>query len=321
MIDTSWRDKRGLLVIALAVILVCSTLLLGHAKPPDVADIKWNVMWQTNYMNVHFWYDGDGKAWNQQTLWAYGMYVLNVYDWSYLFGWYGLGWDKLSNLNKAPSGKLDMYFYTDTTELALAWGGNNTIRCNLNGMGILDTSSHNWASQALHYGNTLSHESSHNIFGSYLGKLDVGDNLWLTEALAYNTGSCLWAWGKGDWDKWDWKPVYSKDDIAARYKASVKADGGTLLTWSTAGYRYQHGISDNNNTWDTFHVSGYFLFNGWSTEGNTYGTPALLVQRIKSGNTLSNSWKAMTGYTMSVTNNSTTDKGDFYYYFYHYWWG
>ena len=323
MLTTSWRGKRNILVIALVAILVCATISFVYPSPPNTKDIVWNTMWSSNYINIHFQYDGNGKAWNNQTLWAYGMWVFNIYDWSYLFGWYGLGWDKLSPLTKVPTGKIDMYFYNDPSDWALAWGGNMEIKCNLNGMGLLDISTHKWATQVLQYGNTVSHEASHNIYYSYLGsKWNIGDNGWLTEALAYNTGSCLWAWGKGDYDAGGWAPKYSKADVGAAYRAraSDAAGYGGLLTWSNAGYRYLNNADPGSNSWWTFHAAGYNLFNGWSTAGNTYGTPALLLQRIVSGTSLSNSWKAMTGFTMSVNNNSKTDNTDYYYYFYQYWW-
>jgi hypothetical protein len=333
ILTTSWPGKRKTLVIALVAMLVCSTISVVCAAP-EGKDIKWNTLWTTGYMNVHFWYDGDGKPWNNETLWAYGLYVFNIYDWSYLFGWYGLGWDKLSPLIKSPSGKIDLYFYNDPSGTSPAGTtlGKLEIVCNLSAMGVLDTKTNKWATQVLNYGNALSHESSHNIFQNSVGKMYVGDQAWLTESLASYTSSCLWAWGKGDWDTGGWGPKYSKAEVRYNYQNFVKdpASGG-LLTWYDCGYTYQHHSNilayDQNVIW-TFIAAGYFLSDLGARDWGSITPPVPvevknlgnILMGLRNGLSLSDTFQLFVGRTLSVTTNDITNTGDFYYWFYQYWW-
>jgi len=271
-------------------------------------------------MNVHFdWYG----YWDKTAYWAYGMWVFNIYDWAYLFGWYGLGWDALSPLNTPPSGKLEFYFYDDPNDAADGWSLGLTIKFNLAHMDDLDISSDAWVTQVLQQGSILAHESSHSILWAVESTTDFSDNGWLTESIAYFTGDSLWPWY--NYNGSEWTAQYNYDDIRTNYHICVNAPGsGGFLTWSQAGNIYltqiQTGGPQFDNAWWTFHACGYYLV-GWLNFGHAWMMADFLFN-IQAGDSISDAFYNVTGWTLSLTTNdySINNLWDFYYTFYNYWW-
>jgi hypothetical protein len=274
-------------------------------------------------MTIHFEWNG---TWDKVAYWAYGMWVFNVYDWSYLFAWYGLGWDKLSPLNTPPTNKLDVYLYNNPKDLGSGYFGPTQIYVNLAYFPVLDLTTHKWANDVLSWGNVLAHEASHVIYYANGGSQATN---WLTESLAYYIGDSLWPWGKGDYDKGGWAPLYSASDIKTNYKDAVNAFGsGGLLTWSDCGkiyLNYSIGIGTDaqfDNTQWTFEACGYYLWKMTDTSGKSQGVYniAYFMQGMKSGKSISDAFYGVWGKTLSINTNDITDKTDYYYYFYQYWW-
>lgn len=320
---TTLKTRRSLLLIVLGVCLVSAACPVIFS---DAATTPWT--YQFEWMNVHFDWTG---SWDKTSLWAYGLAYLNIYNWSYAYGWYGLGWDKLSPLNKAPSNKLECYFYNDANDKADGWSSGLTIKFNLARMEDLDIKSTKWATQVCNFGSILSHECSHSIFGAYVGSTrpDGDYSNWLTEALAYYTGDCLWPWAKGDWDHGNWAPLYSKAEVESNYKNSVNTYGaGGRLTWYESGKAYTEyfkGITSYarfNNAWWTFHAAGYYLSNMTDTSGNKQGVynNAYFLSGLKAGKNVSNAFYGVWGVTLNQSTTVNNNKGDFYYFFYQYWW-
>jgi len=302
---------------------VVALLMLVAAFPGIVPASE--VIWDSSYMRVHFEWLG---YWDKVAYWAYGMWVFDVYDWAYLYGWYGLGWNALTSIyGSPPTGKIDMYFYNDPNDPASGWGGNMQIRINLAHMADLDTSSSYWVQQVLREGAVLAHEASHNIFFAWTNNSNLGDFNFATESMAYYISSCLWPWYNlsGAWNTGTWTPQYTESTIGSNYRSWVNTSGsGGLLTCYDAGYEYWNTLyygweldAKYHNSWWMLNAAGVFLA---KLDSDGILNNGYLLNYIKAGYSVSNAFSAIWGVTWNLNANSTTNNGDWYYYFYNYWW-
>jgi len=83
MSKRSW--KRAAMVLLLGMLIG-----VGCAVPQD--SVAETITWETDYCLIKFDWNG---TWTDVAYWAYGMYLLDIPDWAYLFGVYGMGWDHI----------------------------------------------------------------------------------------------------------------------------------------------------------------------------------------------------------------------------------
>jgi len=273
------------------------------------------IVWEMDYTRLHFDWNG---TWDKTAWWSYAMWYLDLFDWSYLWAWYGLGWDQLSPLNTPPSGKIDIWFYESQ------WGGQSdgqNVYLAINNMQTLDISTTQWFYQTLSYGSLVTHELSHSIFYFQANGFHYYDDHHVTtEALAYYTGNFIYPWYSYYSGSWHCAKTFSS--LSASYKSYVASDSNTYLSWMDAGYRYLYetqGTAKWYNAYYTMQAVGYYMYN-YSGSQNT--TPiSNVVKALGMGATITSAYLTAFGHGIDVNTANYSNSSDFYYYFYHYYWG
>lgn len=166
--------------------------------------------------------------------------------------------------NRGWAGRIDIHLYSKND----GWGGYANL-----GSNALWLNTYSWSSYTTgaSIGSTIAHETSHILFGHHVkGSLwaNKTKDMWyyysfLTESLAYYTGSVAYAYG----------PKYS----AATIKSYLKARAGQthqIISWWGTGKIYNNRNSYSstlfNQAWWQFHAQGWFL-----TGNNKLGNPQL----------------------------------------------
>ncbi|MCA1959699.1 MAG: hypothetical protein LDL33_02805 [Desulfomonile sp.] len=158
-------------------------------------------------------------------------------------------------------GVIDIYFYYENSQ----WAGYTPLGANAMYLNTKYLS--NYTGQSI--GSIISHETSHILFGHWTkGDLWAANftNMWyyysfLTESLAYFTGSVAYAYGS----------KYSAATVKS-YLKYYAAQTGSVISWWGTGYIYnnssRYSASLFNQTWWQFHAQGYYLTGGATTVGN-----------------------------------------------------
>jgi len=76
-------------LVGWTVLLVLVGTFVGVTCVTQVVQAE-TLIWDTDFCRLQFEWTG---SWDNVAYWAYGLYVLDVPDWAYLFGIYGMGWD------------------------------------------------------------------------------------------------------------------------------------------------------------------------------------------------------------------------------------
>jgi hypothetical protein len=305
VVKSNGKAKRVCTALCAAFLLVFAVLIV---KVPANSQYPWNTTWNMGTMNVHFQWNG---TWDDTAYWAYGMAVFAIYDWAYQFGWYGLGWDQLTGGNwwTPPTEKFEMYFFNDPKDNREAFSGRDkdnsnklSIWMNVAYMGSLNLKSEfddGWVGQVLRQGSTLSHEASHCIMNSYLGGFPNGDNNWLTESLAWYTGSMLWPWYHvtGAWTTNVWAPEYDEKYLYSNH-SFIK------YSFKEMGAKYDSAFDEDVKL--GLIASGLILFQhpcdltGFMEQWNGGEAVAKLLQNIKAGYFVDQAYFNISGVSLNL---------------------
>jgi len=296
----------------IGVILALAAVLGMAASVVPAAAEK--VVWEMQYTRLHFdWYG----TWDKTAWWAYSLYYLGVFDWSYRWAWYGLGWDKLSPLNTAPTGKIDIWFYDSQ------WGGQcdgQNVWISTRYMDPLDLSGDKWVYQSWQLGSIITHELNHSIFFFKANGFHYNeDRHFTTENLAYYTGSFIYPWYKYVDGKW--YPELTFSGLAQDYRDAVAKDADTYLSWWTAGDEYLKGNFESlrwKNAHFTMQAVGYYMYNYTGSQNTSIITN--LVVALGNLSSISDAYLSAFGHGIDVNRANYRDPADFYYYFYKYYW-
>jgi len=296
-------------IVAAVVVLVALPGLVPTACGTE------SVVWEMDYTRLHFDWNG---TWDKTAWWAYALWYLDLIDWSYLWAWYGLGWDQLSPLNTPPSGKINVYFYNSQ------WGGeagSGYIYVAINKLPDLELTTSQWFYQTLAAGRVLTHELCHTIFHAHAAGFHyLDDHHVTTEALAYYTGDFIYPWYS--YSGGSWHPYQTFSSLSASYRNAVSGNGNTILSFMDAGYQYLYGSMGSatwNNAYFTIQAVGYYMYNWSGNENRSY--IATLLDHLYWGANIPTAIELTFGHGVNVNVAGYADTSDFYYYFYHYFWG
>jgi len=181
-----------------AVVLLVGILVGLTAASPVAAE--W-ITWETDYAFIRFNWSG---TWDTSAYWAYGMYVLDIPDWSYLFAVYGMGWTNI--WGPGFWGTDGVWGSEDkiTVHISPGYGNTffpdtNTIRIDPNFWGSLDLVSGGWVNTLCTAGRAAAFFATESLVHRYIRYENPSyeDGLvdFLSEALGYQTANVLWPWG------------------------------------------------------------------------------------------------------------------------------
>jgi len=227
----------------LLYVVVAAALLLVVAAPSFAAYV-----WDGNsYYRIYY---------DDSSQYAYVTRVQPYLNEAFLSSYRVLG-------NRGYIDKIDIHFYYENSQ----WAGFTPLGANAMYLNTKYLS--NYTGQNI--GSIISHESSHILFGHWTkGSLWAANftNMWyyysfLTESLAYFTGSVAYAYG----------PKYSAATVKAYLKYYAGRTGKVISWWKT-GYIYnnsgQFSPAMFNQTWWQFHAQGYYLTGAYTASGNPY---------------------------------------------------
>lgn len=226
----SWKKVVPVLLVA---------AIIGVMSPaPAPAE---TVYWETDYMLIRFEWNG---TWDNAAYWAYGMYLLDIPDWAYLFAVYGMGWDHIwgsafwgSNGTWGSEDKLEVSF-------VVPWGGNTLyeyydgymerMALNLDPslLPSLDLVGGGWVNTMCTVGRGIAYWTTSKMSMDYFiaGASVAGADIALSCSLALHVANVLWPWG---------------DHVLANgYDVSV-------LSGIQAGYQNYHPFYGTEN-WPSF---------------------------------------------------------------------
>jgi len=220
-------------------LLAVGLVLCGIAATPAVSDATI-INWELNSVVVKWDWDG---VWDNYDNWVYAMgAVFDMYDWAYLFAWYALGWNYLSTLSwsSLPShNKVELYFYNSNDgnlgyhssgKVYINTYGRTTLNYTINADGsTTGLFEDNDYVAVLQCGATTAHELVHAIMWWYwdgTNRVDVAGKSyaggagtgWLTEALAWNLGECLWPWYYYDRATNTYSAHYTQSEIRSQLR-------------------------------------------------------------------------------------------------------
>jgi len=312
------RSRFAIRTTALALLVAFAVASAGVCVASE------EVIWETGYLRVHFDWNG---YWDRTAWWAYGMWVVNIYDWAYLFAWYGLAWDNLTSISgPPPTQKVDLYLCNDPSDSFAIRPDEEYLKIwvNLAGRGdlILDSpyNENLWVEQVCSLGGLLSFGLSLNMFSTYTGLglhgYELPKEIWyLRGSLAEYTHYVLWPWSYEQYGQW--YSSYSHQDIETNYKYYVQNDGGLLSLLGAASVVWQAVPGGTNAYYMQFALADFLAhLDSQGVQNNGY-----LLNGFKAGHTLSESFYGKWGLTLDPNANDPTNTSDYYYWFYHYWWG
>jgi len=158
------------------------------------------ITWETDFAFIKFDWN---NTWNEVAFWAYGMYLLDIPDWAYLFSVYGMGWNDIwgagfwgANGTWGAEDKLVIQFQEGHGTYEYY---NNTIYFNISPYGALDLVAGGWVNTLCNAGRAiLYYDAKHLIdqFVNYDNTANGSSPLYpLDSALAFHLADVVWPWG------------------------------------------------------------------------------------------------------------------------------
>jgi len=206
---------------------------------PAVAE---TLVWETDFARIHFNWEG---TWDTTAYWAYGLYVLDIPDWAYMFCVYTMGWtDVWGPAFWGPDGvwgpedKIDIH-------LQPGWSfpkvGGTGFVFDPSYFGSLDLEGGGWVNTMCTGGRTMAfYMMYHIMYQRYVANtVWVYDSEFLQKTLSYLVANVLWPWG---------------DHVM------VEGYDASTLTGIQAGYQHFFGTYPLTN--------GAHWYYWWNSEGS-----------------------------------------------------
>jgi len=241
--------SRKSLSRAALVLLLGMLIGVGCAVPQD--SVAETVTWETDFCFIKFEWNG---TWDDVAYWAYGMYLLDIPDWAYLFGVYGMGWEHIwgsgfwgSNGTWGPEDKVvvtirsdfrgSLYSYSYTEQLGQVILGIQGVSPDLINGG--------WVNTMCTVGREVAFNMTHVLGAAYIGdspeNTENHSTLWLAvDFLAKHVGNVLWPWG--DHTMYMGYDVSTLDGILAGYRATITDSWSDINQWEHHSYWWWESV-------------------------------------------------------------------------------
>lgn len=266
--------KQWKVLMFCLALTVCAVVAMPLTSAASIAGGWQYYGYTTTYFNQ------DGYNDQKEMYWAYYLGAQGISDYAWLYAYYGMGLDLLtqcgiySAVNTRPTITVDYQ-----TGGALGWASGLNIT--LNSYYLQDVTTSNWWSVLGTYayweGSVITHEISHSFFSTVTGKGIYAPSLsnnystqgyWnnlITESVAHYVGNVVWPYQYPTTSAYygfvqtSWQGIAR--DAGTEWGYSSSSGFSYMGNWSTIASAYNFGGSYTRGARDHFWALGFFMGN------------------------------------------------------------